>query len=91
MLIHKCGHVYDGKIINIETSISVYILSNKTQFRCIGAHHSGNTETHAIPARKSIVDDIFQKDVPNDRYAKTYLDCQGFNMLMEELLQYSRS
>ena len=99
-LVHECGHFFD--MGSLGSGTSDYYITEDLAFSCTGGDkvaYGGNTFT-----RDKLMDDTFARLRPActsgsnpdcDFYANTYLTGQsgdqGFNMLMEEVVQYVNS
>jgi hypothetical protein len=86
-VVHECGHYFDiyaGGFID-----AAYAINEDLMFMCGG----GNLDD--TMARSDIMTDAYQDLNPGDFYANVYLTGasgnQGFNMLLEEAVQYVNS
>lgn len=99
VIVHECGHVFDISLSSGRSS--TYVINNRPlRLTCSG----GDTTSRGGQtfARSRIRGDTFQDMNPSDSYANVYLDGdpddmifeggdQGFNSVMEEVVQYVNS
>ena len=90
-IVHECGHLLDGARGGF--GVNTYVIDEATILTC----RKGDTTArggNTLP-RSAITADAYDALLPDDFYKQTYLvdpgSEQGFNMLMEEAVQYVNS